>query len=272
MRPITAAATVFATALVFAGTAAADVIPETGYLVFKETRGPSVTEVHAKGTGNLVYSGMSMKKHGRKSNAPECNDGAFLLAGTQWERDPKYYVNAWSSPRYLNDWKAFWDVVTAGDAWDSPFRTDCRTPKGRNKFEIRSGGLTNRHATLVTELESDGKNVVSFEDLTDTWCDGAVACTIIDYDEDGIIEADIAFETDLKRITGFDDFWTTSDRTWFGETSGRLAVSDVATHEFGHFAGLDHAVDSPTLTMYPWMHDGDDTLGLGDMLGMLELY
>ena len=64
----------FRIALVFAGAAAADVIPESGYLVFKETRGPSVTEVHAKGTGNLVYSGMSMKKHGRRNNAPECND------------------------------------------------------------------------------------------------------------------------------------------------------------------------------------------------------
>src|SRR4249919_1167653 len=130
MRPIIAAAIVFAIALALAGTAAAEVMPETGYLVFKETRGSSVTEVHAKGTGNLVYSGMSLKKHWRRHLAPECTDDSFVLAGPRWERDPKYYVNAWTTPRYLSDWKAFWDVVTAGDAWDSPFRTDCRSPRG----------------------------------------------------------------------------------------------------------------------------------------------
>ena len=47
---------------------------------------------------------------------------------------------------------------------------------------------------------------------------------------------------------------------------------DVATHEFGHFAGLGHANGSPALTMFPHVHDGGQTLGLGDMLGILNLY
>jgi hypothetical protein len=272
MRPIIAAATVLATALALAGTAAAAAIPDTGYLVFKEMRGlPSVTEVHAKGTGNLMFRGTSLK-HGRHHVSEACSDDAFVLAGPSWQRDPKYYVNIRTAPRYLSEWKTLLDIVTGGDAWDSPFRTDCRTPRGHNSFELRTAGLTSRHATLVTELESDGKNTVSFEDLTGTWCDGAVSCVVIDYEDDGILEADMAFETNLKRVTGFDDLWTTSDRTFFGETSGQLAVSDTATHEFGHFAGLDHATESPTLTMYPFIHDGADTLGLGDMLGVLALY
>ena len=50
------------------------------------------------------------------------------------------------------------------------------------------------------------------------------------------------------------------------------AVIAVATHEFGHFAGLGHADGSPALTMFPYVGDGAQTLGLGDMLGILELY
>ncbi len=37
-------------------------------------------------------------------------------------------------------------------------------------------------------------------------------------------------------------------------------------------AGLDHVESSPALTMFPIVHDGDDTLGLGDMKGLLALY
>jgi hypothetical protein len=269
MRPIIAAATIVAAALAFAGGASAQVVPNDGYLIFKANRGMSVTEYRARGTGNLLRNAAH---EGGRRTPEECLDDSYVLAGPRWKRDPKYWVNVRTIPRYLNDWKALWDIVAAGDAWDSPFRTNCRTPRGHNSFEIRTAGLTSRHATLVTELESDGKNVVAFEDLEGTVCDGAIACVIIDFEDSKIFEADMALETNIQRITGLEDFWTTSNTTWFDDQGGRWAVSDVVTHEFGHFAGLDNVFESPTLTMYPWIHDGDDTLGLGDMLGMLALY
>jgi hypothetical protein len=49
-------------------------------------------------------------------------------------------------------------------------------------------------------------------------------------------------------------------------------VIDVATHEWGHFAGLGHARKSPSLTMYPGIRDGMQTLGLGDMKGLRARY
>ena len=57
-----------------------------------------------------------------------------------------------------------------------------------------------------------------------------------------------------------------------GRHGRRVRDLDVGTHEFGHFLGFDHVLDSPELTMFPLIHDGDDTLGLGDMLGTFLLY
>ena len=94
---------------------------------------------------------------------------------------------------------------------------------------------------------------------------------VADFDQGRIFEADLGFERDLTRY-GFQDFWTTDRTTWTDATGGEFAISDVGTHEFGHFLGLDHVLDSPELTMFPLIHDGDDTLGLGDMLGALLLY
>ena len=78
-------------------------------------------------------------------------------------------------------------------------------------------------------------------------------------------------ERDLTRY-GFQDFWTTGDRTSFDALGGLWALSDVATHEWGHFLGLDHVGGSPALTMFPYIHDGMQTLGLGDMNGVAALY
>ena len=47
---------------------------------------------------------------------------------------------------------------------------------------------------------------------------------------------------------------------------------DVVTHEWGHFALLGHVNGSPELTMFPSVHDGMQTLGRGDMKGVVGLY
>jgi len=269
MRPlaITAAAVV---ALACAGPALA-AMPKSGYLIFKEVRSGSLTEVRTKGTGKLVFSGTSLHGKSKKSSNEACMDDTFVLLGTQWTKFESYYVNPASVPGYLNDKKVTEELKQSARAWDGNFRTDCKKPKGKSDYEVDYGGKTGRHATLVTELVSDGVNTVSFDSLAGTICDGATACTVIDYDEKGINEADMSFERDLTRY-GFQDFYTTDDTTWFNEVGGRWAISDVGTHEFGHFAGLDHTWESPALTMYPFIHDGDDSLGLGDMLGLLAIY
>jgi hypothetical protein len=209
----------------------------------------------------------------KKHDAPECQDDSFVLAGPSWPQFEKFFVNIASRPSYLKEPKALDDLRKAHDAWQQPFKTDCKKPKDKDKlkYKDRFGGKTSLQPTLVTRLASDGQNTVGWTSLAGTVCDGATACVVFEYEGGDILEADMAMEVDLTRY-GFEDFWTTDDTTWWNAFGGRWAIIDVATHEFGHFAGLDHVWESPELTMFPFVHDGAQTLGLGDMLGLLELY
>jgi hypothetical protein len=94
-----------------------------------------------------------------------------------------------------------------------------------------------------------------------------VAC-VVAYSKSGrFVEADVAFESDLSVLGGPYE-WTTGDTT----AGTQIALADVATHEWGHFAGLGHVKNSPQLTMFPAIRDGMQTLGLGDMKGMDARY
>lgn len=267
MRPlmlITAAVT----ALTGAGTASAS-LPESGFVVFKESRLASVTEVRAAGTGQIVYSAPSLKTEA--SSGSECTDRSYVFSGPRWRTFEKYYVNAKSKPREIGEKAALADIQAAHEAWEAPFVTSCKPPKSKGEYVAAYGGTTKRLASLAADLTSDGENTVAFQSLAGTVCDGATACVVLSYEKKTIREADLALERDLTRY-GFADYWTTDDTTWWNETGGRWSVSDVATHEFGHFVGLDHVDESPALTMFPFVHDGAQTLGLGDMHGAVALY
>lgn len=68
-----------------------------------------------------------------------------------------------------------------------------------------------------------------------------------------------------------------TDDSWDINVSGKFDVENVASHEFGHVAGLGH-VNAPKdgcLPMYRYAGLGEvqkQTLGLGDKLGMNKLY
>jgi len=266
MRPLTLIAAACA-ALVCAAPATA-ALPEEGFLVFKDSRLTSVTEIRAKGTGQLLSTVSSGSSHAVTSAA--CSDASFEFSGPRWKKFEEYHVNVNSTPSHIKRLSALADIVSSHEAWESPFVTDCRRP-GKTAYEAELGGLTSKNASLVASLRTDGVNAVAFQSLAGTVCDGATACVVIDFKNATIREADMALEQDLTRY-GFADYWTTDDRTWWDSTGGRWSVSDVATHEWGHFAGLAHVDDSPALTMYPLVHDGAQTLGLGDMLGIGALY
>ena len=260
-------------AIVFAFSAssgAAATPPQAGFIVFKDMgRAAGVVEFRDKGTGRIVAS--SLTSGGEAGNGTACEDSRHTFIGARWAYVPTYRINTASVPTYLDKALSRAQLVSGEEAWEGRFRTDCSTIPGRSPFNARDGGNTRRIATLVSELTRDGVNTVSFQSLAGTVCDGALACVVTDYDHGRINEADMALEKDLARY-GFRDFWTNDPTTWTDARGGEFAISDVATHEFGHFAGLGHTKKSPELTMYTFIHDGDETVGLGDMKGLLARY
>ena len=258
----------FAVAALAAAPAAAAGLPSEGFLVFKTTRSSTVVEVRAVGTGHLLATGGVEASASRP--ADECADRSYAFAAARWASFERYFVNASSAPGHVDRAAALHDIVAAHEAWETPVVTACPRPRS-SAYDASFGGLTNRDASLVADLERDGVNAVAFQSLAGTTCDGAIACVVLAFEDSEIREADLAFERRLTRY-GFEDYWTTDDETWWDDEGGRWAVSDVATHEFGHFAGLDHVGGSPALTMYTFIHDGAQTLGLGDVLGVAALY
>jgi len=247
-----------------AGSALAAPADATGYYVFKDMRAGAVTEFRDRSGKLLVRETHAGHKGDRQS---ACGDPRFNFAGGRWRGAfPSYLVNAGSSAAAgLDESAALADLLSAHAAWTSPLVTDCQVPRS-SAYEQHFAGPTEQGASTAL-LELDGVNVVEFRSLSGTVCDGAVACVVVYSERGRFLEADMALEADASRF-GPDMRWSTDDRT----DQDEFAVIDVATHEWGHFAGLDHVDRSPELTMFPFIHDGMQTLGLGDVRGIRTRY
>jgi hypothetical protein len=247
-----------------AGSALAAPADATGYYVFKDLGAGAVTEFRDR-SGKLVSREAHLGHKGERQSA--CSDPRFKFAGGRWRGGfPSYLINVRSSAAAgLDESAALADLLSGHDAWTSPLVTDCQVPRS-SAYEQHFAGPTEQGASTAL-LELDGLNVVEFRSLSGTVCDGAVACVVIFSERGRFLEADMALEADASRF-GPDIRWSTGDRT----DQDEFAVIDVATHEWGHFAGLDHVDKSPELTMFPFIHDGMQTLGLGDVRGIRTRY
>lgn len=89
--------------------------------------------------------------------------------------------------------------------------------------------------------------------------------------------AGVCFNPATKEILGFRVILDAYDAWTAAGESDKFDVENVATHEMGHVAGLEH-VDAPKdgcLTMYKFSGLGEvqkQTPGLGDKLGLDKLY
>jgi hypothetical protein len=241
-----------------------------GFYVFKDLRTSGAIEYRDGATGRILSSDVELAE-GDSGSA--CSDPHHTLVGARWKTFEPFLVNTDSVPRYLSDSRTLADLRAAHSAWEDPFVTDCPNVPGTSPYDAIFGGTTTAGASLAT-LEFDGKNAVAFGRLEDTVCagPGVVAC-VVAYSKSGTFtEADLIIESNLATQLGGDYRWTTGDTTEADASGGELAVIDVATHEFGHWAGLGHANKSPELTMFPAVRDGMQTLGLGDMKGLLARY
>jgi hypothetical protein len=87
----------------------------------------------------------------------------------------------------------------------------------------------------------------------------------------------VCFIVQTKEIVGFAMTVDNAESWSIGGSSTTLDVQNTVTHEFGHVAGLAHVHpwQDGCLTMFPFVANGEvqkRTLGLGDKLGMQDLY
>ncbi len=171
-------------------------------------------------------------------------------------------------------------------------------------FQLTQGGIswfsgsTVEHRITGTESVSGGN--VALESAVATWdgfivprtmsrndsttqtnpCTGSpntVQWSAIDGSGGALATASVCRNVATKEIVGF-VVTVDSAESWATDgSSDKLDVENVASHEFGHVAGLGH--DNPPrsgcLTMYKFAGLGEvqkRTLGLGDKLGMDALY
>jgi hypothetical protein len=86
---------------------------------------------------------------------------------------------------------------------------------------------------------------------------------------DGSVESDTVFNDRLPW------FIASGEGDGCVETIAKYDVANIATHEFGHTYGLDHATSDRFETMYPYGYTGETlkrTPENGDLAGMSQIY
>ena len=180
---------------------------------------------------------------------------AFLSQGAKW-KTTEPYVLATTNSDGMNSTFVDSVTVTSLDGWDLQVA-----------FEV----FGNKDASNVVDgadtAAPDNKNEIFFGDIADP---GAIAVTTVW----GIFSGP-PFQRELVE---FDAVFDDVDFTW-GDATVNPSVMDyqnIATHEFGHGAGMGHPSDSCTEeTMYRFASAGETkkrTLNQGDIDGIKKLY
>ena len=187
---------------------------------------------------------------------------AFISQGARWKTTEPYVLDTTNSDGMTS---AFVDTVTATslDAWDSQVA-----------FEIFDNRNLSGVIDGVDTSAPDNKNEIFFGNITEP---GAIAVTIVW----GIFSGPPSIRKLVEFDAVFDDpdfFWGNAGPT--SETSlGNTSIMDyqnIAIHEFGHGAGMDHPSDRCIEeTMYRFAQAGETkkrTLNAGDIEGIKKLY
>ena len=171
---------------------------------------------------------------------------AFVRIGSRarWQTLPvPYRIHAGGLPS-LGNGSEFIAVQRAFAAWENlpssaiAFRYEGTSP-------VQNGG-------------NDGVNVISFQDTSFSFGTGTIAVTLSSSSQGFFRDADILFNPTNPNITFATD----------GRSDG-FDIQAIATHEIGHFLGLDHtAIVSATMnptgargTVFPRALKSDDILG-----------
>lgn len=196
-------------------------------------------------------------------NDPACSDPAYSLEGFAWKKPFQWYFNRDSVPAQF-DADAVLAVIQRGFDNITMERNDCGRPDTIGASAIYLGEA---HLQPCTD-RGDDTNVVAFgppaPDLSvDTI---AYTCPYTFSSTGDVAEADIVISNEEDWALSVDDCFDTE------------LLEPTITHEVGHAFGLGHVSERhhADLTMSPQSNgpcdNEESTLGLGDMLGLEQLY
>jgi hypothetical protein len=199
---------------------------------------------------------------GKPGGGGSSNCFAFFADGAKWKIPEPYVLDTTNSDGVSGTNIADWTQTTLG-AWET------------------AGGVQifgNRDTTKIVDgadtVQPDGKNEIFFGDIPD---EGVIGVTIVW----GVFSGPTIF----RQLVEFDSIFDDPDFTWgdagptrenqLGDT-GIMDYQNIATHEFGHAAGMGHPAGSCTEeTMYGFAQSGETkkrTLAAGDIAGIQKQY
>jgi hypothetical protein len=190
-----------------------------------------------------------------------CDDDAFKLGGIRWEEPFEWFFQEASLP----------DEYDSEDVLEVLIRSAENITAGRNDCGLPDRiDATARYAGTTTEPPcaaslADGFNTVGFGKPDDE--DRDLLAYVCPYGIRDVIEADIVINSEMPWALSADEC------RGFGEL-----LEATMTHEFGHAFGLGHVSERQhgELTMSPTSNGpcspDEISLGLGDILGLEELY
>lgn len=199
-------------------------------------------------------------KPGKGGGGSSCY--AYLANGTKWKAAESWVMNT-SNARGLNGTSLFDTQAVALTKWEDAADGTVDNVSGYNIFGV---GSATSSALIADTSSPDNQNEVYFADISSS---GAIAVTIVW----GIF----AGPPQGRELVEWDQVYDDVDYNWSltGEV-GKMDFDNIATHEDGHSAGMDHPDDSCiNETMYRFSQNGETKkrdLNTGDIAGINQLY
>lgn len=222
------------------------------------------------GSGKVVegYAFIHFDKHpakpgdkpGRGGGSSKCY--AYLANGAKWKSAEPWVMNT-SNANSLDGTTLFNTQATALLKWEDAADGTVDSVSGYNIF---GDGSTTSSALVADTSSPDNYNEVYFANISNS---GAIAVTIVW----GIF----AGPPSGRELVEWDQVYDDVDYNWsLTVESGKMDFDNIASHEDGHSAGMDHPDDSCTEeTMYRFGDYGEikkRDLNAGDIAGVNALY
>jgi hypothetical protein len=206
-----------------------------------------------------------------------CSDSSYALWDEKWFHGFNWYVNFANRPSNISNAdtaaalkRAMSNITGEKDSCGYADGVSLSaTYKGSTSIGNSVGQVKNANGVYVIRCGTgDTHTVTNFGDIPSSFV--AYTCDWVTYQDgpDSTISADIKYNVHDVNFTQY------------GASSGckgKYDLESVATHEFGHLAGLGHVTGSAhaNLTMYPTVYYCDTrnrTLARGDVLGLRQKY